>query len=358
MQFQADYYDGISPRAKRVLVTIQEPYFLFQSDEHTQHRYLINNCHIQAKLGNGKRLIDLPDTSRLETDFQQLERYLPKKTSHTFWQVLHYAENHIGIIIISIISLIGVSWSFMVYGIPIIAYHVANATPFSVEKQLGKYTLDTLEHPELGYFTATTLTAERQTALKNRLEQFCKKINDCPEHQLNFRKSPKIGANAFALPGGDIIMTDELVALSEADDEIIAVLAHELGHVKHRDALRHTLESSLSGLLILSITGDASSLAANLPILVINSHYSRAFETEADQYALQTLKTACIPTSSFAKILLKLEKHLKKDSIAIPEIIASHPDTKQRVIAFLKEQPSNCHNETHNEHSSVSSISE
>ncbi len=55
---------------------------------------------------------------------------------------------------------------------------------------------------------------------------------------VEFRASPIIGANAFALPGGIVIVTDQLMQLAEHDDEILAVLAHEIGHVKHRHVLR------------------------------------------------------------------------------------------------------------------------
>ena len=64
--------------------------------------------------------------------------------------------------------------------------------------------------------------------------------------------------------------------------------------------------------------------------------YSRELELDADHYALQSLKTACVPSKSFATILLRLEK--SHGSVSAPEMISSHPDTKARVIPFLKNQ--------------------
>ncbi len=344
MQFEANYYDGISPRAKRVLVTIQDAHFLLSSmptDETlTSHEchYLINDCIVQAKLGSGKRLIDLPDDSRLETDFQDLERYLPAKSANLFWQVVHYTENHKLAIVIALLSIVGASALLLKYGVPVMAKYAVIATPVSVEQYLGKQTLDTLDHEKVGYFETTKLPVARQKAIQTALATLCEKTGNCPAYQLNFRKSPVIGANAFALSGGYVVITDELVSLANNDDEIIAVLAHELGHVKGRHALRQTLQGTISGLIIVSITGDANSLAASLPTLALNMRYSRDLETEADNYALQALKTACIPTKSFASILLKLEKSVGNTSMSIPEIVSSHPDTEARVMPFLKTQ--------------------
>lgn len=337
MQFDANYYDGISPRAKRVLVTIQNTHFLFAVTETAaNHNYLIKDCMVQAKLGSGKRLIDLPDGSRLETDFQDLEPYLPAKSANLFWHAVHYAENHKAVIALTLLGIIGASALLLKYGVPVLAKYAVEATPLSVEKHLGKQTLETLEQEKLGYFFPTTLPVTRQATIQNALTTLCKKTGDCPDYQLNFRKSPLIGANAFALTGGYIVITDELIALAKNDDEIIAVLAHELAHVKGRHALRQTFQGTLSGLLIVSITGDASSIAAGLPTLMLNTRYSRDLESEADNYALQALKTACIPTEAFANILLKLEKSSNNTSVSVPEIVSSHPDTEARVAPFLQ----------------------
>jgi len=161
----------------------------------------------------------------------------------------------------------------------------------------------------------------------------CGKTLDCPDYTLNFRKSPKIGANAFALPGGQVVMTDELVDLAENTDEIIAVLAHELGHVKGRHALRQTLQGTISGIIIIAITGDVSTVAAGLPALILNMKYTRELETESDEYALASLRKACIPTKSFASILLRLTHG---GGSVVPEVVSSHPDTKARVAPFFK----------------------
>ena len=357
MQFEADYYDGISPRAKRVLVTIADDRFVghlifsdstgnilskgtvdsevFQTFDHA-----IRDCHIQTKLGQGKRLIDLPYASHLETDFNDLEQYLPAKSRNTIGKLIHYAETHLLIILLALAGTVVASIAMLKYGVPVAAKYAAMATPPSLEKDLGKQTLDVLDHEKLGYFTASQLPQDKQTGIQNALTVMCKKTQTCPEYQLNFRKSKTIGANALALPGGYVVITDELIALADTSqnyDEITAVLAHELGHVKERHALRQTLQGTVAGLIILSITGDVSSIAAGLPALMVNMSYTRELETEADQYALKSLSAACIPTKSFSTILTKLAKS-HGGGMAMPEIISSHPDSKARVIPFDTDQ--------------------
>lgn len=359
MQFEADYYDGISPRAKRVMVTIVGDRFIGHpifsdstgnilskgtpdSEVFETFDHAISDCDVQTKLGQGKRLIDLPYGSHLESDFNDLEQYLPVKSRNAIGKLIHYAETHLLIILLALVGTVVASLAMLKYGVPVAAKYAAMATPPSLEKDLGKQTLDVLDHEKLGYFTTTKLTLEQQTDIQNALTAMCKKTQTCPEYQLNFRKSKAIGANAFALPGGYVVITDELVALADTSqnyDEITAVLAHELGHVKERHALRQTLQGTVAGLIILSITGDVSSIAAGLPALMVNMSYTRELETEADQYSLKSLNAACIPAKSFSTILSKLAKS-HGGGISMPEIISSHPDSKSRVIPFEKEQGS------------------
>jgi predicted Zn-dependent protease len=343
MQFEADYYDGISPLAKRVLVYIVDDHFILTFSitnvEHTLTKqsldFLISDCHVQARLGSGKRLIDLPSGSHLETDFKDLESFLPANLNNKFWQFMHYAETHKSVILIAAASIALASFLMLTYGVPEIVKYAALAMPPAMEKDLGKQTLDTLDKEKLGYFEATRVPTTKQNEIKLALATMCSKTGTCPAYELNFRRSERIGPNAFALPGGYMVITDKLIDLAKNDNEIVAVLAHELGHVNGRHALRQTLQGTVSGLIIIAITGDVSSIASGLPALMMNMSYSRELETEADNYSLQSLKAACIPTKYFASLLLRLEKSVGGESP--PEFISSHPDTKSRVIPFLKD---------------------
>ncbi len=345
MQFEADYYDGISPRAKRVLVKVAKTDFVFKTSSASVddalsakfQRYVISDCDIQAQLGGGKRLIDLPDGGRLETDYQQLEQCLPNKNG--LGRAIHYAETHKGVIAIALVGIVLASVLLLQYGIPLLAKYPPKIIPACVENIFGQQTLNTLDQTQLGYFSPSQLTAERKQAISTALADLCKKTQNCPSYQLNFRKSEVIGANAFALPGGFMLITDELIDLSKNNDEIVAVLAHELGHVKKRHAMRQALQGTISGLVIIAITGDVSTIAAGLPALMLNMHYSRDLETEADTYALQSLRAACIPSKVFASILLRLETNHGGGSTS-PEIVSSHPDTKARIKRFLEDKHS------------------
>lgn len=342
MQFEADYFDGISPLAKKVLVSVEDNAFVLSalpSEANTLTstlRYTIQECHVQAKLGRGKRLIDCPDGTRIETSFEALESCLPAKSQNLFWQAVHYAENHLGLVALAFVGIILCSMALLKYGVPVIAKLAAQALPPAIERDLGRETLSTLDNPKLGFFEPTKLSTQQQKTIQQALQQLCTRTQNCPSYTLQFRKSPKIGANAFALPGGTVVMTDELVELANNNDELTAVLAHELGHVKYRHALRQLFEGTISGIVIIAITGDVSSIASGLSTMMMNMKYGRDMETEADQYALNSLNKACLPTRAFASILLSLTKSAGGD--AMPEMISSHPDTQKRVMPFYKTQ--------------------
>jgi Zn-dependent protease with chaperone function len=169
---------------------------------------------------------------------------------------------------------------------------------------------------------------------------------------LEFRAGGMIGANAFALPGGIMVVTDEIITLSKNDNEIIAVLAHELGHVKQRHAFRQSLQGVLAGLILAAVTGDVSSVGSGLPAALMQMSYSREHELEADGFALSALQKACLPPKAFADILQRLQNQAfgnekptkgetskktqaQKRSDGVPEMLSTHPDTLARIQPFL-----------------------
>ena len=331
--FSADYYDGIHPQAQRVSVDMDGQTLVLTNQDQTQ-RFAVKDCEIQTQFGKGqnKRIVDLPDGSRLESVDPDLAICLASVATQRS-RALHFLENHKLSIALALLGVVFASHVFLTQGIPLLAEGVALTLPASVEQRMGKEALATLDDPTFGYFMPSTLPQAKTAAVRNALAQMCARTKTCPSYRLHFRASPKIGPNAFALPGGDIVMTDELVKLSERNAELVSVLAHELGHVKQHHTLRQALQGTIAGLLVLAVTGDMSSVAAGLPVFMMQMHYTRDMENEADTYALQQLKAACISPKYFASLLSRLEKTLKDEHI--PEWLASHPDTQKRIQPCL-----------------------
>jgi len=183
---------------------------------------------------------------------------------------------------------------------------------------------------------ASQLGTARQQALRQRFDDL-RDVHELPPHHLEFRSSEAIGANAFALPDGTVIVTDQLITLADNDEEILAVLAHELGHVTERHPMRQLLQSSVVGLAMTWYLGDISSLLAAAPTLLLESNYSRNFERRADRYAANMLRMNGIAPERLADMLEKLETshHGAKESIEQPsrivQFFSTHPDTGERI---------------------------
>ncbi len=355
MTFQADYFDGVSARAQPVLVRVvaNTKNIAFEVNGETLV-FAMANLDVQAKLGAARRLIDLPNGGRLEAlDISALEAAMPSKSS-AFWSALHYLENHLGWVFASVLATIFAGWLFLQFGVPKLAEYVAEATPPAMEANLGEQALEGLDS-SFGYFSPSKTAQVRKNSIEEALKKLCVAMQDCPHYRLEFREGGVIGANAFALPGGIMVVTDEIIALSKNDTEIIAVLAHELGHVKQRHAFRQSLQGVLSGLVLAAVTGDVSSVASGLPAALMQMRYSREHETEADVFALHAMQKACLPPKAFADILQRLQAQSegggnkaaqkappRQRTDPVFEMIASHPDTQARIKPFL-EAVQNCH---------------
>jgi Zn-dependent protease with chaperone function len=359
MPFQADYFDGVSARHKLVTVRVAEHAKNIAFDVNGEIlTFNLVDLDVQAKLGKARRLIDLPNGGRLEADnISELEAAMPSKSS-TFWRGLHYLENHLGWILTSVMLTVFAGWLFLQFGVPKLAEYVAKATPPAMEAKLGEQVLAGLDH-QMGYFTPSKTEKIRKESIASALKNLCVSLKDCPQYRLEFRAGGAIGANAFALPGGIMVVTDEMVALAKNDTEIIAVLAHELGHVKQRHAFRQSLQGVLSGLILAAVTGDVSSVGAGLPAVLMQMRYSREHETEADMFALNAMQKACLPPKAFADILQRLQNQTfggdeknshdktanntqpEQRNDVVAEILSSHPDTLARIKPFL-EAKQNC----------------
>ena len=247
-----------------------------------------------------------------------------------FARFLHRMESRPAFAALAVALVAGALWLFIDRGVPQLAEYVAEKIPLSAETALGEETLAGLERH---WLKPSRVPKEDQDVLRAKVLAMAKAAGETAPPRVEFRASPVIGPNAFALPSGIIVVTDELVALAEEDEEVLAVLAHELGHVRHRHTMRQLLQGSATALIIAGVTGDvasATSLAASAPALLVQTKYSRDYEREADRFAIDLLRKTGMGTQHFAAILARLETSGKGKTRFIPSFLSSHPPTEER----------------------------
>lgn len=308
--------------------------------------YLLDAVEITSRLGNTPRYFSLPDGGKFETrNNDGVDGLLRRRRQHGWNSFVHRLESRWHYVLASLALVIAFVWGMLQYGLPAAAQQIAYRLPVDITSSLSEETLGYLD----GYlFEPTGLSQETQARLQSVFAGMTETLEPGFSFELKFRKGGEVlGANAFALPSGTVVMTDELVKLAENDEELIAIMAHEVGHVMHRHSLRQILHNSVLTLFVTYATGDASSVLTALPLLLVQLGYSRDFEREADRYAYDYLRAQHIETKVFATILTRLENEHRvrsekaehQDSRSrIFKYLSTHPDTEERVKLFLGTQ--------------------
>ena len=259
---------------------------------------------------------------------------------------------------------------FYRYGTPWAATQLTRFVPLSWETSVAQSALQQMDD---GTLKPSTLPRARQDALKARLDALVRQTPASlhryhgyrPPLSLEFRAG--MGANAFALPGGKIVMTDGIVKAAAdkglPDDALVGVLAHEIGHVVHRHTTRMVVEQGVLQMGLGLALGDVSTMVSTGSALLTGLHYRRSHEREADCYAIDLMRHAALPTAPMGQLLLAMahedEAQTKKsdapasaadkgkaraDAKAHPvwSLLSSHPDTIQRATELQQGQAPHC----------------
>ena len=321
----ATYYDGRTSDARPVHVRVADGLLHVESDAMAT-AFPLAAVRLEPRLGGLPRRIDLPGGASclVPADF---ELPVPADAPARMERWVNEMEVRWAPAAVAAVVLVALLWGGIVYGVPAAAKVAAMRLNPVVERQMGVQALSTLDRIAL---EPSALPDARRQVLSTRFAALVAAASPEAAYTLEFRSSPPMGPNAFALPGGTVVLLDELVKVAEHDDEIAAVLAHEIGHLRERHTLRQVLQTSAAGVLVAAVVGDVlsvSSYAAAVPVFLLEARYSRAFEFEADRVGLSLLDRTGVDRGHFVRFLTRMEQ---KHGSSVPGFLSTHPRADER----------------------------
>ena len=352
----ATYFDGQNTRQYQVMLLIHKGILAIRGDSISRSAKL-SQLAISERLSQAPRILRFADHGFIQVRHPALDRLLAKNGYRDPW-VVRWQHNW-PFSLLALLGLLAMLLAGYQWGLPWAAGQMARITPASVVKKIGDEELKLIDAQ---YMAPSQLDPVDRTRLKASFAALKlpnpQQQNGAMAYTLEFRHS-KIGPNAFALPNGTIILTDQLVMLARNDPAVLAVLAHGLGHLQKRHSLRRMFQTVGVGVAMHFMLGDVSSALAALPTFLLDQKYSRDFEREADQYAIDMMQANRLPLAPMAELFEKMhtaerradeskqddqqpatgtekKKGKRKEQAVTPlEYFSSHPSDDER-IARLK----------------------
>ena len=286
---------------------------------------------ITDKIGSVPREISLPDLGLLVVEStQQTDYWLSKNGKYDKTSSM---EKSRGFIIGASIGVPAFLYGFFAYLVPVIAIAFADIVPDSAVELASSRTMSIMDSQVLD--KSDISDAEQALLLKEMHAVIDQLTLTTSSFNIQFRKSEFMGANAFALPNGTIVFTDEFIELVESDiDMIVAVLLHEIGHVEHKHSMRLIAETLATAIAVDFFLGDLGALVeffAGVTNTVAQNQFSRELEWEADEFALGQLTRLGKEKDDFAKAMERLSRE-SEGSIALEKYLSSHPNMKERIM--------------------------
>jgi len=342
------WFDGQTPRARKVRLRIEGTELLMHTGDEVR-RYPLSEVRWPERRSHGQRQTDLPDGGMIQ--------HADAAEWDAWWQANQQVESPIVgwmqswratlMAMVGTVVFLAAAW---VWGVPWLSQTVAHALPDALEVRIGQQSMQQLDRL---FLKPSKLPETQQGDLRRRFEKVVERAypaGDAPSWQLAFHASEILGANAFALPGGYIVMTDELVELlNDQPNAIMGVLAHELAHVQHRDGMDMMVRASLVSALVGVVIGDASGFIATVPATLATQSYSRDAERRADAHAAQMLHDAGLKPAVMAVFFERMLKEYEgggeevgddkaHKGASLPIAISSHPDHAERIRFFREWQ--------------------
>lgn len=355
-QIQAVYFDGQSSRVQAVMLSFDAPSTLL-----IQHLdgVLVKRIPAQAirwpeRTRHGARIAHLPDGASVQSrDSLAWDSWFAQHAVAHGQQesaIVRLQQSWRGVGVALALLVVGAG-AFYKWGLPVAAQGIVALVPYSADAALGRTALAQVDQQ---WMQPSELPQAVQTRLRDRFAKMVRQsmaMDDdlkATPYELVFRKSSS-GPNAFALPGGTLVLTDELVLLLNDDDVMMGVLGHELGHVRYRHGMRQLVHVAALQAALGAAFGDYASILAYAPLVMGAMGYSRDHEREADAHALGMLRSAGISPKVMVKFFeaaraaqqAKAKAKAEGDASSpgsppVPgiSIMSTHPADQERIEFF------------------------
>jgi len=351
---QALYFDGHSARATPVRLHVTEaalhavaadPGGNAGAEAATAWQWPLTELVWPERTRHGQRTIELKGGGTLvATDAVAFDAWRARHGHRDGWIVR--AQQHWRGVALALMLLVATVAGGYRWGVPLIARGIVAVVPQAADQALGDAALASLDRQ---WLAPSRIDAARQDEWRARfgalMDQAMPDAGRRLAWQLHFRSGGEsLGANALALPGGHIVITDEMLALLVGhEDTVLGVLAHEYGHIEHRHGMHAVARLTLVSLAVSVALGDFSSVIVAVPVLLAQAGYSREAEREADAAAARLLRASGrspeVMVLLFEKMGQQRDDKKKSESSAsrtpnLPIAFASHPQDDERIRFF------------------------
>ena len=340
MSSSVKYYDGKSskPQPAKVETLGSEGMRITLIETSESFIWKYKDCDVlslssgdKVQISNGKenqQMIVLDETEYPELMDHLM--YTQSEISNIYQRLKTYSP--LKIFGFGLIIMITLSFFYIVVVSPWVGERIAVLVPKSMEIMLGKSVANNL----INYSEVD----EEKSNLLNQFFELCEFESDYPI-QLTYLDSDV--TNAMAAPGGQIIVYDGIVELTDNYEELAGLLAHELAHVNERHSLIALARASSSFLVLSAITGDVAGISGVLMEQAKQLHElanSRSAEKEADELGLYYLSKSQINPQGMVGLFDALKRASPKvfsDSTSVMreveniDFFSTHPATEKRI---------------------------
>jgi len=236
-------------------------------------------------------------------------------------------------IIVSIFLLPIILWIGVSKLLPQLAEEITKTVP---ETLIVKISQNALSRVDKLTFQSSLIPDQDRSEIEALFNGAVKSVSSKNKYNLLFFNSEVIGANAYALPDGTLIITDDLInKLIDYPEAILAILLHEIGHVEKNHTMRLIIESLGVGIIFYYIVGDIPGLTEIITgsaFNLIQNSFSREMELEADEYSLKKLENLGIPKDAF---IFAMQNLIDDDNLdnkgKIVRYLSTHPQVEERI---------------------------
>ncbi len=327
-KIDGSYFDGLRPVAIPAQLAFEGPGAQLTTASLTL-AYAQSALSVSPRVSSAERFISFPDGRQFLCADQDFLNTLPQESPSE--GVVAWLENRSSVALAGVIVIVALLALGYFFGLPYVARGLAERMPMETEQAIGQKALAWFD--DEGWLGPSRLDLDKRQQILRAFHQLHEGLRLEDYYRLEMRSGMIFGPNAFALPGGIIVLTDELVAIAESTDEIAAILAHEIGHVELRHSMRSVLQKSIVAAAVTAMTADAASIGAavaGLPVILAQTKYSRDFETAADSFAFALLKDKGRSPEAFATIMTRLEDQRGPGAMGFT-YLSTHPVTEERV---------------------------